>query len=406
MRPISRAAAAIQILDKYLAGNPVEIALKGWFKSNRFAGSNDRYLIRDMVFDILRKKSSLIFPFQINGYPENGRLLILSYLADHYELVQLSIEIKQNSYFYEKLSSDEITILSNKKKIMEASPKSITFDYPSFLSETLFKSLGNSFESIMEKMQERAPLYLRINMLKANSFSAEKILAADGIFCTKLSESNTALVVNQGRKLVKSSEAYTSGTVEIQDLSSQLMTDLPQITSGVRILDYCAGGGGKTLAIASKTMNKADLVAYDINPNRLTNLKKRVIRAGANIKILKTLDLEEYKVRCDVVFVDAPCSGSGIWRRDPEVKWTLSEKKLKKFQLDQAGILREASRFVKIGGVIVYAVCSLLPEEGETQIKEFLEVYKNFVGLEQSLLHPLVASDGFFRAVLKKVSSC
>ena len=404
MRPISRAAAAIQILEKYLAGKPVEIALKVWFKNNRFAGSNDRYLIRDMVFEILRKRSSLIFPFQINGYPENGRLLILSYLADHYELVQLSIEIEQNSFFYEKLSSEEIAILSNKKKIRESSPKSIKFDYPSFLSEALFKSLGNSFEGVMEKMQERAPLYLRINMLKANLFDAEKILAKEGIFCTKLSISNTALVVGEGRKLVKSSEAYISGTVEIQDLSSQLMTDLPQITSGVRILDYCAGGGGKTLAIASKTINKAELVVYDINPNRLTNLKKRVIRAGAKVKILKTSDLEEYKASCDVVFVDAPCSGSGIWRRDPEVKWTLSEKKLKKFQLDQAVILKEASRFVKIGGVIVYAVCSLLPEEGGTQIKKFLEIYENFVVLEQSLMHPLVASDGFFRAVLRKVS--
>ena len=404
MRPISRAAAVIQILDNYLAGKPVEIALKGWFRSNRFAGSNDRYLIRDMVFEILRKRSSLGFPFQIKGYLENGRILTLSYLADHYELVQLGIEIKQNSYFYEKLSPNEIAILSNKKKIMEASSKPITFDYPSFLSEALVKSLGNSFESIMGKMQERAALYLRINMLKANSFYAEKILATEGIFCTKLSNCDTALVVSQGRKLVKSSKAYTSGIVEIQDLSSQLMTDLPQITSGVRILDYCAGGGGKTLAIASKTINKAELLAYDINPNRLSNLKKRAIRAGAKVKILKTLDLEEYKVSCDVVFVDAPCSGSGIWRRDPEVKWTLTEKKLKKFQLDQAGILREASLFVKIGGIIVYAVCSFLPEEGETQIKEFLEIYKNFVGLEQSLIHPLVASDGFFRAVLKKVS--
>ena len=406
MRPISRAAAVIQILDNYLAGKPVEIALKGWFRSNRFAGSNDRYLIRDMVFEILRKKSSLGFPFQIKGYLENGRILTLSYLADHYELVQLGIEIKQNSYFYEKLSPNEIAILSNKKKLMEASSKPITFDYPSFLSEALVKSLGNSFESIMGKMQERAALYLRINMLKANSFYAEKILATEGIFCTKLSNCDTALVVSQGRKLVKSSKAYTSGIVEIQDLSSQLMTDLPQITSGVRILDYCAGGGGKTLAIASKTINKAELLAYDINPNRLSNLKKRAIRAGAKVKILKTLDLEEYKVSCDVVFVDAPCSGSGIWRRDPEVKWSLTEKKLKRFQLDQAGILKEASRFVKIGGVMVYVVCSLLPEEGETQIKEFLEIYRNFVGFEQSLLHPLVASDGFFRAVLKKVSSC
>ena len=164
MRPLSRAAASIQILDNYLSGNPVEIALKSWFRSNRFAGSNDRYLIRDMVFEILRKKSSLSFPFQVKGYSQNGRLLTLSFLADQYELDQLSIEINQNSYFHKKLSSEEMTILSNKKKIMKASSKAITFDYPSFLSEALFKSLGNSFESIMAKMRESAPLYLRINM--------------------------------------------------------------------------------------------------------------------------------------------------------------------------------------------------------------------------------------------------
>ena len=403
MRPISRAAASIEVIDDYLSGKPIEVALKKWFRDNRFAGSNDRYAIRNIIFDVLRKRRSLIFPFQIAGREENGRLLILSYLADHYEQTELIKGINQNKYFEEPPSSNELTILEQKNKILSEAPNSVVLDYPSFLTEGLAQFLGKNFEIVMGKMRERAPLYLRLNRLKGRMNEIEDLMAAEGIVCSRLSGYSDALQVDDGRRLVKSSKCYTSGMVEIQDLSSQVMSDLPEIIEGTRILDYCAGGGGKTLAMASKINNKGDLLAFDINQKRLVDLRRRVIRAGARVRLLQLSDLKDYISSCDVVFVDAPCSGSGIWRRDPEAKWNLTKNRLEELIVTQLEILEDACKYVKVGGVIIYVVCSMLPEEGDIQVDKFLSKKSNFKNLNRSLLHPLVAGDGFFRAVLKRL---
>ena len=403
MRPVSRAVAAIEILDDYLSGIPVELVLKRWFRNNRFAGSNDRNLIRDIIFEILRRRKSLIFPFESMGYKENGRLLTLSYLADHYDLHDLTTEIEKNEYFFNPPNREEIAVLSEKKDILAKAPSFVAFDYPPFLANGLFQTLGKNTEPVLAKMQERAPLYLRVNSLKNGLHEAQKNLVNEGILCSQLSLSANALQVTEGRKLVKNSKSYSTGMVEIQDLSSQIMTDLPEIEGNTRILDYCAGGGGKTLAIASKTMNQAELLSFDINQEKLFNLRKRTSRAGAKVRILKVMDLGMYRSACDVVFVDSPCSGSGTWRRDPEAKWDLTENKLKMFIKKQAEILGEASQYVRNGGIIVYVVCSLLPEEGDAQVKRFLSENHNFQNVSRSILHPLVAGDGFFRAVLKRI---
>ncbi|MDG2355208.1 MAG: RsmB/NOP family class I SAM-dependent RNA methyltransferase [Paracoccaceae bacterium] len=403
MRAISRAAAAIEIIDDYLIGKPIEVALKSWFRGNRFAGSGDRYSIRDIIFEVLRKRKSLIFPFELRGYKENGRLLILSYLADHYKKDELINEIKENEYFLNPPNSNEIKILDEKNQILAEAPSSIAFNYPSFLADGLSQSLGADLKSVMKEMQERAPLYLRVNLIKNQTTEAQKKLAAEGILCSRLSIATNALQVIEGGKLVKSSRSYNSGMIEIQDLSSQVMCDLPEIIEGKCILDYCAGGGGKILAIASTTMNRGELLAFDINQKRLVELISRANRAGATIKLLNILDLNNYRSSCDVVFVDAPCSGSGVWRRDPQAKWNLTKNRLEELKENQAKILKEASSHVKVGGVIIYVVCSLLPEEGDAQVNFFLMQNHNFRDLNRMFLHPLVAGDGFFRAVLKRV---
>ncbi len=404
MRPISRAVAAIEIIDDYLTGKPIEVALKSWFRGSRFAGSSDRYSIRDIIFEVLRKRKSLIFPFELRGYKENGRLLILSYLADHHKKDELINEIKKNEYFPKPPNSNEINILEEKNQILAKAPSSIAFDYPSFLASGLSQSLGADLKLVMKKMQERAPLYLRVNLIKSQKPEVQEKLAGEGILCSGLSIATNALQVIDGRKLVKSSRSYNSGMIEIQDLSSQIMCDLPEIIEGGRILDYCAGGGGKTLAIASTIMNRGELLAFDINQKRLTELISRANRAGAKIKLLNILDLKNYRSSCDVVFVDAPCSGSGIWRRDPQAKWNLTKNRLEELKENQAKLLKEASCQVKVGGVVIYVVCSLLPDEGDAQVNLFLMQNPNFRDLNRSLLHPLVAGDGFFRAVLKRVS--
>ncbi len=248
MHPISRAAAAIDIIDNYLEGSPIEIALKNWSRKNRFAGSNDRYLIRDIIFEILRKRRSLFVPFQVNGYRENGRLLVLSFLSEHYDKIELIDEIRKNKYFREVPNAKEVSILAVREKILKNSATPIKFDYPPFLMEEFSQSLGKNFELVMKKMQERAPLYLRVNTLKIQPNDVQKILADEGILCSALSISERALQVFQGRRKIKRSQSYASGLVEIQDASSQVMIDIPEIKGGSRILDYCAGAGGENIS--------------------------------------------------------------------------------------------------------------------------------------------------------------
>ena len=232
MQDISRAAAAINILDDYLKGYPLEKVLKQWFKKNRFAGSNDRRNIRDLVFDILRKRLILYYPFQINEYVETGRVLVLSYLF-LYKKDSFSLEdIKGNKYFSPSINNDEFIILNNIKRLVKKAPKYISLNCPEFLEEKLSQSLGNNFNVIMELFLKRAPVYLRINQNKINIKEAKIKLENQGILSEICPSSKYALKVLSGEKFIKKSSPYQLGEVELQDLSSQLTTELVQISSG------------------------------------------------------------------------------------------------------------------------------------------------------------------------------
>ena len=401
MQEISRAAAAINILDDYLKGYPLEKALKQWFKKNRFAGSNDRRNIRDLVFDILRKRLILYYPFQINEYVENGRILVLSYLF-LYKKGSFSLEdIKKNKYLSPPINSNELIILNNINRLVKKAPKNISLNYPEFLEEKLSQSLGNNFNAIMELFLKRAPVYLRINQNKINLKEAKIKLENQGIFSEICPSSNYALKVISGEKLIKNSSSYQLGEVELQDLSSQLTTELVQISSGKKILDFCAGSGGKALAIASRLRNKVDIFAYDLNNLKYKNLIYRTNKAGANITIIDSKQLIKYKNFFDIVFVDAPCSGTGTWRRDPKIKWELNDQKLTLLTKNQYSIIKQASSYLKNGGFLIYVVCSLLEDEGDLIIRKYLLHHKNYSKVKSGIFHPINASDGFYFSVLK-----
>ena len=401
MQEISRADAAINILDDYLKGYPLEKTLKQWFKKNRFAGSNDRRNIRDLVFDILRKRLILYYPFQINEYVENGRILVLSYLF-LYKKGSFSLEdIKKNKYLSPPINSNELIILNNINRLVKKAPKNISLNYPEFLEEKLSQSLGNNFNAIMELFLKRAPVYLRINQNKINLKEAKIKLENQGIFSEICPSSNYALKVISGEKLIKNSSSYQLGEVELQDLSSQLTTELIQISSGKKILDFCAGSGGKALAIASRLRNKADIFAYDLNDLKYKNLNYRANKAGANITILDSKQLIKYKNFFDIVFVDAPCSGTGTWRRDPKIKWELNDQKLTLLTKNQYSIVKQACSYLKNGGFLIYVVCSLLEDEGDLIIRKYLLHHKNYSKVNSGTFHPINASDGFYFSVLK-----
>ena len=403
MQEISRAVAAINILDDYLSGCPLEKALKKWFKINRFAGSSDRKNIRDLVFDILRKRLILYYPFQINEYVENGRILVLSYLY-LYKKASFSLEdIKKNKYLSPAIKKEEVIILNNINKLVKKAPRNISLNYPKFLEKKLSQSLGNNFNTIMEFFMKRAPVYLRINQNKVNIKDAKIKLENEGILCEICLGSNFALKVISGEKFIKNSSSYQLGEVELQDLSSQLTTELSQISSEKKILDFCAGSGGKALAIASRLKNRADIFAYDLNHIKYKDLIYRVNKAAAKITILDTKELIKYRNFFDIIFVDAPCSGTGTWRRDPKIKWELNDQKLSEFSKNQYNIIKQSSAYLKNGGFLIYVVCSLLEDEGDLVIKKFLLRYKNFSKVKSGLFHPLNASDGFYFSVLKMI---
>ena len=401
MQEISRAAAAINILDDYLKGYPLEKVLKQWFKKNRFAGSNDRRNIRDLVFDILRKRLILYYPFQINEYFETGRVLVLSYLF-LYKKDSFSLEdIKGNKYFSPSINNEEFIILNNIKRLVKKAPKYISLNCPEFLEEKLSQSLGNNFNVIMELFLKRAPVYLRINQNKINIKEAKIKLENQGILSEICPSSKYALKVLSGEKFIKNSSPYQLGEVELQDLSSQLTTELVQISSGKKILDFCAGSGGKALAIASRLRNKVDIFAYDLNNLKYKNLIYRTNKAGANITIIDSKQLIKYKNFFDIVFVDAPCSGTGTWRRDPKIKWELNDQKLSLLTKNQYSIVKQACSYLKNGGFLIYVVCSLLEDEGDLIIRKYLLHHKNYSKVKSGIFHPINASDGFYFSVLK-----
>ena len=402
MQKISQFVATIYILDEYLSGISIENALNRWFKKNRFAGSNDRKQIRDLVFDILRKRLILFYAFHKSNYAENGRILVLAYIF-LYKKGSYSIEeINNNKYFTPSIKNNELEILLEINNLVKNAPLHVKLNYPKFLEKKLKKSLGKNFKKIMESFQDRAPVYLRVNNIKTNLKIAKAKLKEEGIDCEICYNSQNALKVNYGDKFIRRSESYIFGNVELQDLSSQLTTELNQISTGKKILDYCAGSGGKAIAIASRLKNKAEIYAYDINYLRSKNIVNRAQRAGANIIVLNTNELKKTKDFFDLVFVDAPCSGTGIWRRDPEFKWKVNDQKLNFFTNTQYQILNSCTKFIKNGGYLIYVVCSLLEDEGDLIIRKFLYNNLFFSKIDSNLFHPINASDGFYYAVLKK----
>lgn len=390
MTPSARLSAAIDLLDRILAGDPAERALTRWARSSRFAGSKDRAAIRDIVFDILRQKRSL-------GHlaaEMSGRGLVLAHQFSNGEaLDELFGEMR---FAPPAITDAERARLQNPGP----APDPVRLDYPDFLDTELRRSLGDSLEPIMAAMQARAPVDLRVNTLKTTPAEAQNYLARDLIFTEAVAGVAGALRVTENPRKLNGSLAYRYGFVELQDVSSQIVARLSGAAPGMKVLDYCAGGGGKTLALAAAMAGKGALYAHDINPLRMKDLPERARRAGADIHIIPPDHLEQTQ-KFDLVLVDAPCTGSGAWRRNPDSKWRLSERGLADMVELQREILGKARSRVKDGGRLAYATCSLFKCENADQTDWFLQSYPGWQIIEQQVLSPLTGGDGFFISVLE-----
>ncbi len=389
MTPPARLSASIDLLDQILAGEPAERALTRWARASRYAGSKDRAAIRDIVYDCIRRKRSLAH----KGGAMTGRAIVLAHqvLANE-NLAEL---FTGQGFAAAIVSASEQEQLAKSETASDA----VLFDYPDFLDGELRRSLAGELVPIMQAMQDRAPVDLRVNTLKTTVPEAQNYLARDLIFSDVLPECENALRITQNPRKLNGSLAYKYGFVELQDVSSQRVALISGVKAGMKVLDYCAGGGGKTLALAAMMQGQGRLMAHDINPSRMKDLPDRARRAGADIEILPPERISNAQ-NSDLVLVDAPCSGSGAWRRNPDAKWRINAESLQKLNDLQDKILETAKDFAAPGGALLYATCSMLKCENDERVGRFLGENPNWQLAEQRHLSPLTGGDGFFAARL------
>jgi 16S rRNA (cytosine967-C5)-methyltransferase len=381
MTPAARVQAAIEVLDQWLGGQPVEKALINWGRSNRYAGSGDRAAVRDLVFDAVRCKLS----FAAHGGALTGRGLMLGRAR------ALGVDPLFTG------GPHAPAVLGNEGG---AAPDGlIALDCPDWLAPALQDALGGDFPAVMQALQSRAPVFLRVNLLKTTLLAAQAKLAEDGVLTEPHPLADTALIVTENPRKVAASTAYSEGLVELQDAASQaVIAALPPI-KGLKVLDYCAGGGGKTLAIAA--LRPAQIIAHDALATRLSDLPDRAKRAGAKVQLAETAKLAAI-APFDLILTDVPCSGSGAWRRQPEAKWALTPDKLATLTALQTEILDKAATLVAAGGWLAYATCSLLNAENQDQAAAFLQRQPSFALEKQLRLTPLDGGDGFFLALFQR----
>lgn len=379
MTPGARISAAIEVLDAILAGAPAEQALLRWSRASRYAGSGDRAAVRDLVFAALRRRNS----HAALGGALTGRGLLIGGLREAGQ--DPAALFTGQGHAPAPLAPGEGT----------GSASGIC-DLPGWLRPLWDRSLGDRAAAVAAAMRDRAPVWLRVNTLKSTSTAAIAALAAEGIATAPDPRLDTALEVLGNERRLSQTAAYRDGLVELQDLSPQLACAGLPVRAGMRVLDYCAGGGGKALAIAARAPGLT-MVAHDADPARMADLPVRARRAGAQVQVTAVPS-----GAFDLVVADVPCSGSGTWRRTPDSKWRLTPSALDDLTALQSAILRQAARHVGRGGYLAYMTCSVLDVENDDRIQEFLKEAPEFSAVSRHLWTPLDASDGFFLSVMER----
>ncbi len=422
MRAAGRIAAAIDVLaDVEARRRPVSEALKDWGLSHRFAGSGDRAAIGNLVYDALRWRRSSAW----RADADTPRGAVLGTLRFRWGVGSADLETLAGERHGPGVLTDaEQAALSEDR--LGGAPDAVRADVPDWVAGALAGAFGD-WVAEAAAFASRAPVDLRVNMLKT---SREKVLAhfaREGAEATPLSPVGVRLPPRAGWErapAVTTDEMYLRGQVELQDEGSQVAALLAGAAPGDNVLDLCAGAGGKTLALSAAMDNRGQVHATDADAGQLAPIYERLKRAGTrNVQVhAPASDLSALEARMDRVVVDAPCSGSGTWRRRPETKWRLTAEAVARRIVQQREILDRAATFIRPGGVLAYITCSVLPEENGAQVAGFLQRHGEFravdagVGLDAlggagraaveggaiTLTPALSGTDGFFVALLAR----
>lgn len=423
MTPAGQLAAAIDLLAAIEADpRPADAIANHFFRTRRFIGGGDRRAVSTLVWGVLRARRHLGWWLDYCHAPQSARMLLcLQALFTGQTPNKIAMAFAAGRYGPPPLTPEETAVLeqlSTRTLEHPNMPEPVKFEIPDWILPKLRALFGPTLSDEMAAMNETAPLDLRVNLLKATREEARIALAREGLQAEFTQYSPWGLRL-QNRQSITSGKAFQDGLVEIQDEGSQLIALAVGAQPGMRVADYCAGAGGKTLAIAMGMENKGHIVACDVSAPRLDGAIKRLRRAGvhnAEQHLLEPGDkwVKRQSGRFDRVLVDAPCTGTGTWRRNPDARTRLTETDLAELTQKQADILDQAQKLVKPGGKLIYATCSLLNDENEAQLEAFLsrtpgfkqvplEAPETLRGALNLRLSPKAhGTDGFFAAVLAR----
>lgn len=373
------AAAAEVLSDIETRHRPASEALKDWGVSHRFAGSGDRASIGNLVYDALRQRASIAW--RMGGDTPWHLAIGAAVFAWGNDPRALNASFGDDRHAPETIPEAVIERIETAR--LDDAPGHVRADVPEWLAPHFEAAFGSDWVAEGAALAGRPPLDLRVNTLKTDRDKALKQLQRLGVEPTPLAPLGLRVAPTEGPRRhpnVQAEEAYRRGRVEVQDEASQLCAALVGAKPGEQVLDLCAGGGGKTLALAAAMQNRGQIYATDSDKNRLAPIFERLKRAGArNVQVLGPGEgLESLAGRMDRVLVDAPCTGTGVWRRRPDAKWRVTPEALDKRIAEQDAVLGEAAALVKPGGVLVYATCSLLPPENEARVAAFLSQHAEF----------------------------
>jgi 16S rRNA (cytosine967-C5)-methyltransferase len=430
MRPAAHLSAAVEVLaaiDEH--PRPAGDALKAWGLAHRFAGSGDRAAIAGIVYDALRRRASSAW---IMGEDAPRAILLGTLrLARGLDVDAISRLADGSQHALALLTAEERERLANAK--LNDAPPHVRGDYPEWLDKQFAQTFGDERAEEGAALAFRAPLDLRVNTLKATVEKAQDVLAHLKPEPARWAPNGLRIQFTAEGKQppVTSEPLFLKGGYEIQDEGSQIAALLSGAKAGEQVLDLCAGSGGKTLAMAARMENHGQIFAFDDDPRRLAPIHDRLKRSGArNVQVRSPRGeadvLADLAGRIDLVLIDAPCTGTGVWRRSPDAKWRMRPGALEIRVRDQAALLDQAVRFLKPGGRIAYVTCSVLDAENGGQVRAFLARHSDFsvrspaevvkplgdrgailraaalVGPEGILLTPRrTETDGFFVSVIR-----
>ncbi|MEM7358964.1 MAG: RsmB/NOP family class I SAM-dependent RNA methyltransferase [Pseudomonadota bacterium] len=383
MRPAAQVQATIDLLDEIAAsGYPADRVMAQYFRSNRYIGSKDKAAISEYFYTVLRNKLGYTYLLDQVGVSWGNRQLMAVLLKEQGQ--DLAALFNGQQYSPKPLAINDLAKLEALDlTALQDAPLHVQLGVPDWLAAGLEDSLGEAYEREMRASNRRASTDIRVNTLKADVPSALSELEKLG-YSLKTGQLSPWCLRFDGRVGLFGLKSFNQGWFEVQDQGSQVLALISRVKAGDRVVDFCAGAGGKTLAMAAMMENKGSIDACDVHGKRLQQLSKRAKRAGAHNIRVHTLTSErdkwvkQHKEKADLVLIDAPCSGTGTWRRSPDSRWNLQPENLENLQQLQQSIMQSASRLVRPGGRLLYATCSLLKSENEAQIEQFLQDTEEF----------------------------